>query len=100
MHLTLDLWSSNSTKYVGITGSWLTNDWNSDCCILGMFPCELDEQFVISAIEIKRIYDEVIELYGINKKVSSITIDNGTDMVSFSNQTGSLSLDVGLTVYN
>ena len=88
IHLTMDLWSSNSCKYVGITGSWLKLDWTSDSCVLGMFPCVLDDSFVISALEIKRIFDEVVELYQINRKIYSITIDNGQDMISFSNQTG------------
>lgn len=81
--LTMDLWSSSNSKYVGITGNWLDDNWNPKEAIFGMLPCTFDEDFVITADEIRRIYLEIIKLYNIHDKVTCITIDNGSDIISF-----------------
>lgn len=81
--LTMDLWSSKTSKFVGITALWLNDNWDFDDAILGMIPCSFNEEYVISNEEIKRIYNEIDKIFKFNEKVSTITIDNGADIISF-----------------
>ena len=83
LSLTMDLWSSKNSKFVGITALWLNDSWDFDDALLGMIPCALNDEFVISNEEIKRIYDVIDKIFKFIDKVSTITIDNGADIISF-----------------
>lgn len=88
LYLTMDLWSSYNSKFVGITGLWTDSTWKVEKVNLGMIPCQFDENYIISSDEIKRIFTEIYQLYGLQNKIGCVTIDNGKDVISFAEKIG------------
>lgn len=83
--LTSDFWTSLSNEsYCGITGHWITDEWNLQSIVL---EC-------VNVIErhysnyVTELYNHFTEEWDIRKKIKAIVTDNARNIVSAVNQSG------------
>lgn len=78
--LTTDFWTASHQKkgYMGITCSWLSEDFEPIETLLNLFHVPHPHTSLI----IKNLLVEEISKWGLEEKITAITTDNGSNMVS------------------
>lgn len=85
IYLTMNFCSIyNSSKFIGITGTWIDSNWISETINFGMIKCALDSNFSMKKNEIKRIFKKIQKLYQLEDKIISLTMEDQNEFISFS----------------